>query len=45
MTAGRFFSILDEDDEYLESVQWCGYCIGIISVFIVAIYAFIMIKN
>ena len=48
MTAGRFFNIL-EDDEVQESMQWCGYCMGIVAVFVVAIYVFItaivMIKN
>lgn len=48
MTAGRFFNIL-EDDEYQESMQWCGYCMGILAVSVVAIYAFVigvlMIKN
>jgi hypothetical protein len=48
MTAGRFFNIL-EDDEIEESMQWCGYCAGIISVFVVAVYVFfavfVMIKN
>ena len=48
MTAGRFFNIL-EDDDVQESMQWCGYCTGIVAVFVVAVYAFIvgvlMIKN
>jgi hypothetical protein len=41
MTAGRFFNILDDDD-IEESMQWCGYCTGIITVFVVAIYVFVM---
>ena len=48
MTGGRFFSIL-EDDEYQESMQWCGYCMGIVAVFVVVMYMFVvsilMIKN
>ena len=48
MTAGRFFNIL-EDDDVQESMQWCGYCTGIVAAFVVAVYAFIvgvlMIKN
>lgn len=41
MTAGRFFNIL-EDDEIEESMQWCGYCTGIIAVFVVTVYVFVM---
>jgi hypothetical protein len=44
MTAGRFFNILEDDD-----VEWCGYCMGIMAVFVEAVYAFVvgvlMIKN
>ena len=48
MTAGRFFNIL-EDDEIEESMQWCGYCMGIVAVFVAAVYVFfvgiLMVKN
>lgn len=48
MTGGRFINIL-EDDEVQDSLQWCGYCMGIVAVFVVAVYVFvvtiIMIKN
>ena len=48
MIGGRFTNILD-DEEYQESMQWCGYCMGIIAVFVVAVYVFVvgilMIKN
>jgi hypothetical protein len=49
MIGGRFFNILDDDDEAGDSVQWCGYCLGIVGVFVVAVYMFIavfvMVKN
>lgn len=48
MIGGRFINILDDDD-YQESMQWCGYCIGIIAVVVVAMYMFVVgivvIKN
>jgi len=48
MTGGRFFNIL-EDYECQESMQWCGYCMGIVAVFVVVMYMFVvsilMIKN
>lgn len=48
MTGGRFINIL-EDDDYQESMQWCGYCMGIVAVFVVAMYIFVvgllMLKN
>jgi hypothetical protein len=48
MTGGRFFNIL-EDDEVEDSLQWCGYCVAIVAVFVVAVYVFftavLMIKN
>ena len=48
MIGGRFFNIL-EDDEYQDSMQWCGYCLAIVAVFAVAVYVFIVgivvIKN
>ena len=42
MTAGRFFNIL-EDEEVEDSLQWCGYCMGIVAVFVVAVYMFIAV--
>ena len=49
MTAGRFFNILEDNEEYQESMQWCGYCMGILAVFVVAAYIFavgvLVIKN
>lgn len=48
MIGGRFINIL-EDEDVQESMQWCGYCMGIVAVFAVAMYMFvvgiIMIKN
>ena len=48
MTGGRFINIL-EDDEVQDSLQWCGYCMGIVAVFVVAMYIFVvgvlMLKN
>jgi len=48
MIGGRYFNILDDEDVQ-ESMQWCGYCMGIVAVFVVAVYVFvvgiIMIKN
>jgi len=48
MIGGRFINIL-EDDEVQDSLQWCGYCMGIVAVFVVAVYVFVvaivMIKN
>jgi hypothetical protein len=48
MIGGRFTNILD-DEEYQESMQWCGYCMGIVAVFVIAMYVFVvgilMIKN
>lgn len=48
MTGGRFINILEGDD-YQESMQWCGYCMGIVAVFVVAMYIFVvgvlMLKN
>jgi hypothetical protein len=48
MIGGRFSNIL-EDEEVQESMQWCGYCMGIVAVFVVAAYVFftavLMIKN
>jgi len=39
MIGGRFFNI-HEDDEVEDSLQWCGYCAGIVTVFVVAVYVF-----
>ena len=48
MIGGRFSNIL-EDEDVQESMQWCGYCMGIAAVFVVAAYVFftavLMIKN
>ena len=48
MTGGRFINIL-EDDEVQDSLQCCGYCMGIVAVFVVAMYIFVvgvlMLKN
>jgi hypothetical protein len=48
MIGGRFSNIL-EDEEVQDSMQWCGYCMGIVAVFVVAVYVFftvvLMIKN
>jgi len=48
MIGGRFSNIL-EDEEVQDSMQWCGYCVGIVAVFVVAVYMFVvgvlMIKN
>lgn len=42
MIGGRFSNILD-DEEVEESLQWCGYCMGIVAVFVVAVYMFITV--
>jgi hypothetical protein len=48
MIGGRYFNIL-EDDDVQDSMQWCGYCVATVAVFVVAIYVFVvsilMIKN
>ena len=48
MIGGRYFNIL-EDEDVEDSMQWCGYCVAIVAVFVVAVYAFIvsivMLKN
>ena len=48
MIGGRYFNIL-EDEDVQDSIQWCGYCVAIVAVFVVAAYVFIvgivMIKN
>jgi len=48
MIGGRFSNILD-DEEVQDSLQWCGYCMGIVAVFVVAVYVFftavLVIKN
>ena len=38
MTAAHFSRILEDED-----TQWCGYCMGIILVFAVAVYAFLIL--
>jgi hypothetical protein len=48
MIGGRYFNIL-EDEDVEDSMQWCGYCVAIVAVFVAAVYAFVvgvlMLKN
>ena len=41
MIGGRYFNIL-EDEDVQDSMQWCGYCMGIVAVFVVAVYVFVV---
>jgi hypothetical protein len=43
MTVGRFFRLLDDEDD---SAKWFGYCTGIVVVFVAAVsMLFLLILN